>query len=425
MIDDKHKNDILALEDIAVKQNNRINLSIILITLSIKGEELQEVIDYFIHKGIEVINEDIEPEGDSLGEDDSSIDKKVSPFDPSKIDIKMDKLTMDSLIKRIKYGELDFASAFQRKAGLWSKKQKSQLIESILLRIPLPAFYFDASDDNKWLVIDGLQRLSTIKEYVVEKSFSLTGMEFLEELNGVSYDKLPRAFQRRIEEANINAYLVNPATPKNVKFNIFKRINTGGLVLEPQEIRNALHQGKATEFIKKLAEMSCFVKATDGSVKSDRMLDREFCLRFVAFTELPLNKYTGSLDDFLNDGMEFLEEASPNKLMEIEERFEKTMNRCRELFGKNAFRKISLDGRRRPINKALFESWSYVIVSMDDAKLCALLHRKAMLVDNFIKLCDNYTFQNDLKASNRKAVLSRINEISKLVDKVILEGDRC
>lgn len=416
MIPDKYQNDLLALEKIANKQNNKINLSTILIVLKCNVDEIPEVMDYFSGKNIEILNEDVEPDDNTEA---SELDKKVMPFDPSKIDIKMDKITIDSIIKRIINQEMEFDSSFQRKAGLWTKKQKSQLIESIFLKIPLPAFYFDASDDDKWQVIDGLQRIGTIKEYVVEKSFVLMGMEFLKDLEGLGFDQLPRPLQRRIEETNLNAYLVNPSTPKNVKFNIFKRINTGGLVLEPQEIRNALYQGQAASFLLEMSKMKEFSEATDYSVKADRMLDREFCLRYVAFTRLGLKKYGGSIDDFLNDGMEYLSRASKNELDEIRNEFAKVMRDCKQIFGKFAFRRMNTERRRGPVNKALFEAWSVVVRGLDAESIDRLKTLQETLFFEYAALCNEYDFQNAIRAADKKSVSTRISNIQDLIAHVL------
>lgn len=410
--------DLNSLEELAKKQNNKINLSIILITLKCDAKEINEIVDYFLQRDIEIVNEDVELE---CTDDDetSEIDKKVSPFDPSKIDIKMDKITIDSIIKRIVNNELEFDSSFQRKAGLWTKKQKSQLIESIFLKIPLPAFYFDASDDDRWQIIDGLQRIGTIKEYVVEKKFALTGLEFLKDLNGAKFDELPRSLQRRIEETNLNAYLVNPSTPKNVKFNIFKRINTGGLVLEPQEIRNALYQGRATEFLLTLSKTPEFIRATDHSIKVDRMLDREFCLRYISFTCLNLDEYTGILDDFLNAGMEFLAKRTDEELSKLEAEFTRVMNDCYKLFGIFAFRRMNTEERRGPVNKALFETWSYVIKALDADSIDKLVDRKDILRSKFTALCNDYAFQNAIRAADKNSVKTRIKEVKKITEEVL------
>lgn len=416
---EKYKEDLLKLEQIAHDHNDLINLSFILITIKPKDDELQEIINYFEDKDIEILNSDVEP--DSTPESNDTIDNNIRPFDPSKIDIKMDKMSIDSIIKRITYGELEFDSEFQRKAGLWKIIQKSQLIESILLRIPLPAFYFDATNDDKWLIIDGLQRISTFKEFVVDKSFSLKGMEFLKELDNNKFDDLPRSLQRRIEETNVNAYLVNPATPTNVKFNIFKRINTGGLVLEPQEIRNALYQGQASRFIKGLAKFPEFLKATDYSIKTDRMLDREFCLRYIAFTCLSLEKYNGSIDEFLNLAMEYLNGCTDNQLNNIEHNFARDMSIIRKIFGKYSFRKMNYDGRKRPINKSIFEIWSFVVNELNDNQTNYLINNNNKLQDQFIRLCEDPSFLNALKASDRKYMQIRILIVKKIVSQ-LLEG---
>ncbi|WP_339782768.1 DUF262 domain-containing protein [Paenibacillus sp. FSL R7-0313] len=421
MLPEKYNQDLDQLKKIAQEQENQINFSFVAITIKPKSEEIESVLEFFEKNDIEVIFSDVEPDHIENTENLDS-DNKIKPFDPNKIDIKMDKMTIDSLIRRIEDEAFEFTTDFQRKAGLWKNVQKSQLIESLLLRIPLPAFYFDASDEEKYLIIDGLQRVTTIKEFVVEQSFELIGMEFLKELNGLKFKELPRSLQRRIEETNINTYLVSPTTPSNVKFNIFKRINTGGLTLEAQEIRNALYQGHATKFINELAKQPAFLKVTDGSIKVDRMLDREFCLRYVAFTCLPLSSYNGVVDDFLNDTMVYLNETTANERERITSSFIRVMTACHNIFGKHAFRKMSLDGRRRPINKALYETWSLVIYSFKSSdSLDIIINNKYLIQEKFIDLCEQHTFTNALKGSERSSVSLRIKMVLDLVKKVLEE----
>ena len=435
MISERYKAELLKLKKIAEEQGNKINSSIIFTELKCEFDEQQDVLSYFEDLGIEILHIDVEPGDliDDQGEHTAIIDADIEPFDPTEIDIKMNQMTIDLIVKRIRHGEFDFKATFQREAGLWSKVQKSQLIESILLRIPLPAFYFDASDSENWLIIDGLQRLSAVKEYVVDETLKLTGLEFLRELDGKKFSHLPRQLQRRIEETNINAYLISPLTPKNVKFNIFKRLNTGGLVLTSQEMRNALYQGTATEFISELSRMKSFIKATDGSIKSERMLDREFCLRFVAFTELSLDKYVGkNIEEFLNKAMEHLNNLSDDELREIKERFDRTMNDCEALFGRYAFRKMFKDGKRRPINKALFDAWSYAISQLKSNEVEMLITDKGVLIEQVVELFQNsfveegtessttsLRFGQALSSANKEYVLYRFEVIQSVVDDVL------
>ncbi len=406
------------LYNLAKGQNNRINLNLVYMTMKVTDENYNEIMNYFRERGIVMIQDDVEPDVTAY----ACEGEKIRPFDPSKIDITMKPLTLDSLLKRIQKGEIEFDSSFQRKAGLWDKKQKSQLIESVFLRIPLPAFYFDASDEDKWLVIDGLQRVTALKQFAVDKTLKLQEMEFFPELNGCAYDQLPRAFQRRIDETVINVYLVNPSTPPNVKYNIFKRINTGGLALEAQEIRNALFQGKSTQFLQDCAGMQCFASATGGSVKSERMLDREFVLRYVSFCYLDLNQYSGNIDEFLNEGMKYLNCAPEAELSHIEQEFERVMDNMYRLMGRNAFRKICYDGRRRPINKVIFESWCYVIKNLSQADADRLVRYKDKVQKEYMELCESKDYLSLLKSTDKKAVYSRINRVETLV-KSILKGD--
>lgn len=411
----KDVEELERLVHIAKEQGNVINLNLVYMTINVNNMNYEAVMSYFNERGISMIQEDVEPDITAY----SCEGEKIRPFDPSKINITMKPLTLDALLRRIAHGEIEFDTSFQRKAGLWNKRQKSQLIESIFLRIPLPAFYFDASDEEKWLIIDGLQRVTVLKEFVVEKTLKLQEIEFFPELNGCDYDMLPRTFQRRIDETVINVYLVNPSTPENVKFNIFKRINTGGLALEPQEIRNALFQGQATRFLQECSKKECFINATGGSVKSERMMDREFVLRYVSFCYLDLNQYTGNIDEFLNEGMKYLNHVDQEQLEKIQKEFEFVMDSAYRLLGKNSFRKICGDGRRRPINKVIFESWCYVIRTLSELQVEKLIANKEELQNRYMQICDTSEYLYLLKVPDKKAVYARIETVRNLVEKFI------
>lgn len=153
-----------------------------------------------------------------------------------------------------------------------------------------------------------------------------------------------------------------------------------------------------------------FLLATDGSIKSDRMLDCEFCLRYVLFTEL-LNKYNGNMDIFLSEGMEYLQKIDKIKLNIIHAKFKEIMSISYNIFEKNCFRKVFDDGRRRPINKAIFEAVSIVIFNSSEDQINKYLISKDSIRNGFKTLCLDYDFQNYLKASDINSVKSRVKKI--------------
>lgn len=290
---------------------------------------------------------------------DDSLRFMEQPFDPTKINIETKTPSLDTLIKRIERSEIqmDTSTYFQRQDDLWDGVKQSRLIESILIRFPLPAFFFDASDDNNWLVVDGLQRLSSIRNFCVTQKLKLNNLEFLTQLNGIRWKDLAGDLRRVIEEAQVVIYKIMPGTPTDVKFNIFKRINTGGLVLEPQEIRHALFQGKPALFIAQLGQNEAFLQATDRKVKTHRMLDRDFANRFLAFYLFGYEKYTPDLDTFMSRAMASIDSMSDDELNRITNDFTAAMLTAHKIFKEEAFRKIYYDYERLPpINKAIFDA---------------------------------------------------------------------
>lgn len=373
------------------------------------------VIDYLSDHGVSLEIAGVE-------EINESSEENIKPYDPSTIDITPKTLSLDRIIDRIENNEIDLMPDFQRKAGLWSNEQKSQLIESLILRIPLPAFYFDGSENDNWIVIDGLQRLTTIKEFFVDATLKLSGLEFLKDLDGCTVIDMPRVYIRRMKETSIINYIINPGAPINLKYNIFKRINTGGLKLEPQEIRHALFQGFATKYLKELSDMPLFKKATGYSIRTERMLDREFVLRFIAFYEIGVEKYDGSIDDYLNNAMEILNKKyskDEGYVENITRKFTLALDTTYETFGKFSFRRMPDLYKRRTISKALFEAWTSILARYDVDELQKFVAHKKQVIQDYMAMFQDDEFNGCITSGKASSVRKMFDKISQLVESYI------
>lgn len=130
---------------------------------------------------------------------------------------------------------------------------------------------------------------------------------------------------------------------------------------------------------------------------------------------LDLEKYNGVLDDFLNSAMDYLSKASVDELSQILKEFSYVMESCRAIFGKFAFRRMNTEQRRGPVNKAIFEAWSAILSKLDDEKVSKLIERRKNIIDKFVILCDDYDFQNVIRASDKGSIKTRINKINEIV----------
>lgn len=347
------------------------------------------------------------------------------PFDPTKINIDTKTPSLETLIKRIKNNtvQLNTESYFQRYDELWDIEKQSRLIESILIRFPLPAFFFDATEDSNWLVVDGLQRLSSIRNFAVKKSLRLTHLEFLSHLEGKGWDDLTDDLHRLIEETQVVIYKIMPGTPTDVKFNIFKRINTGGLILEPQEIRHALFQGRPAEFIAELANSEAFINATTGKIKIRRMLDRDFCNRFLCFYLFGYQNYLPDLDTYMSKAMASINDKTEDELNKIKEDFSASMNLCQDIFGDEAFRKVYKNNDHLPpVNKAIFDTLSTQIALLNQSERELLKTKKKEFKSSFkYLLANDEEFFTSVTSStgDRNRVLYRHSAVENLINFLI------
>ncbi|MCL2182303.1 MAG: DUF262 domain-containing protein [Chitinispirillia bacterium] len=321
----------------------------------------------------------------------SNIGTITHPFKPNEIEIEMPPFTVGYLMDMIEHYEINMDTDIQRVRDLWDNGKQSRLIESILLGLPLPAFYFDTFS-LPWGIIDGLQRCCSIQNFCVTKTLKLTGLEHLD-MNGQGFDDLDRSLQRSIIMRPITVNLLKKS-PTDVRHMLFKRLNTGGLMLNAQEIRNAMFQGKATKVLYELSTMQEFLKATDGRIKTDRMEDRDFVCRFIAFYLTDYYKYTPDLNMFLNVTMELLEKED---IEPIKQDFRKALLLAIDIFGNDAFRKrVNTEDQRRQLNKAYFEviTVNFSRLSNDEENL--LRKNAEILKYNLIELMRNNKYNNSL-----------------------------
>jgi hypothetical protein len=353
------------------------------------------------------------------------------PFDVEKISIRPKSLLVSLLIGRVNRG-LIHAAELQRNENLWDLGKKSRLIESLMLKIPLPLFYAAGTRDDELFIVDGLQRISTIKGFVKEDGFSLQGLEYLREFEGKTYSTLPERMRTRIDETELNFVVIDPDSPPAIQRNIFKRLNTGGLPLTEQEIRHALYYGDVTILLKELVSTKEFNEAVAGSVNDSRMAAQELVLRFLSFSIRGIEEYRkdGEMDSFLSDTMQIINEMKSTDA--LQEKFIKAMTRARELFSNCAFRistpirSTSGTGTRTPVNKSLFEVWSVLLSNMPDDEFDRLDSLKWQLYKKLEQeftsegsVLKNYVGKDSTKAA---AVRGRYEIIRKIIANVIMEG---
>ncbi|MEW6713121.1 MAG: DUF262 domain-containing protein [Candidatus Riflebacteria bacterium] len=363
----------------------------------------------------------VDPNDQTIPDDEGSDELIQEPFNPSEINIVPKQDTLRNLIERLRHNEIDMNTEFQRHGNLWDNQKMSRLIESILIRFPLPSFYFDASNEDNWLIVDGLQRLSSIKKFVIDKKLKLHGLEYLKDFTGKSYDDLPRTYQRRIDECPVTLFLIQPGTPEAVKYSIFRRINTGGLTLNDQEIRNAMASPGIRNYLADLSLDENFIKIMGD--QSKRMVDQELVLRFLAFHYLDYEQSKKNISTFLDEMVQKLESSSEEDLATFKSAFKIAMKRSWDIFGAEAFEKTvnGENGRRKRKNSALFETWANALANVSEDDMQILTSEKESLIKRNNELLMDNEFIKAITYSTQKKDHFRIRRdmVKKLLSGVI------
>ncbi|MCJ8349182.1 DUF262 domain-containing protein [Moritella sp.] len=324
------------------------------------------------------------------------------------IRIVKEQYSVFEIVRHIEKRRINISPDFQR-YSVWSDLQRSELIETILLEIPIPMLYLFENELGEKQIIDGKQRLTALHDYISGK-FTLSKLKLLPEYIGKSFNQLPPILQARIEDCQLQIYVVKPPTPDNVKFYIFDRINRGGTQLNQQEMRHALHQGKSTKLLQSIASDERVSYFGIAKHDSSRMQKEYMILRFLSFY-LYSTGFIHVNDDFSND------------INELHSHVMKFLNGCDDQFieqlrlhtiwsfyyvfitlGERAFQSIGSNSRTVI---SLFEIILHVFSNNDVRKKI-----EEGLKDRIVDIVDDYKIQvksNKMLFSDNKTVSNSYN----------------
>ncbi|WP_349426572.1 DUF262 domain-containing protein [Microbacterium sp. LWS13-1.2] len=346
-------------------------------------------------------------DAEESGESEQSEPLAIEPSERKLVTQPYD-LGVRSIREDIRGGRISLNIAYQRKY-VWDSGKASRLIESLLLNVPIPVCYFAEDDDGVYEVIDGLQRLTTIRKFL-DNEFALTGASVLSELNGMKFDDLEPRDQRRLEGRTIRCIVITADSHPDIKFDVFERLNTGAASLTAQELRNSVYRGPFNDSLKDLAKKTYFTDLL-GSFTNRRMGHEELLLRYFALVE-GISTYKPPLRQLLNEKMR-THRKSP-LTPEDEEQFKTVCTTVSDVFGDRPF---TTPGSQNPVNKALFDA---VMVTVTFCDLHELQLKKDAARDALADLSKDESFQISIgrATADRSRVLYRVTAFASRLQKL-------
>ena len=312
----------------------------------------------------------VETQSQGLEADNEDMPKSQKPgYGPKDIIVNTDSYSINELMRMVENKDIEIAPRFQRHF-VWDKTRQSRLIESIFLGLPLPAIYLSEYDDGRMTIVDGLQRISTIRDFM-NNELRLCNMEYFDFFNGKTYSELNLSdlLSRRFSRTQIMCFKIDYRSPNQLKYDLFRRLNTGGKALNDQEIRNCLSRNDVQDALYNMISSQVFKSATCGSIKDTRMAAQESALRFICFYDFytnaaDLSGYDGNMSRALDSCVERLNEFSKQELNKYVTLFNDSMELAYSLFGDYAFRKVYpgySNTRKSSINKSLMLAISVLL----------------------------------------------------------------
>ena len=302
--------------------------------------------------------------------------------------IRNEQCQVQDAVRRINRDQFVMDPDFQRDF-IWDEGKQSKLVESVMMRIPLPVFYLAEDYEGRKIVVDGLQRLSTFQRFLSgELRLRLPDRP---ELDGKRFHDLEDRLQIRFEDFNLTLYVIDARAPARARMDIFERVNSG-MPLTRQQMRNCLHMGDATRFLRAESKTDLFIEATGRSLSTRTMRDREFINRFCAFQILDLEQYR-DMDQFLADCLTKMNK-DPQLLLSLSEQLETAMTNNINLFGRHAFRKHEAGQHARSVINASL--WDVLSTGLSRYRPSKVKEKKEAVKKEFHQLLSDEGFWDSI-----------------------------
>lgn len=275
-------------------------------------------------------------------------------------------------------GRLILDTEWQREY-VWDRKRSSRLIESFLIDLPVPVIYLAVNETGKYEVIDGLQRLTSVFNFL-DNQYKLTGLEIKMDLNGCQFNDLSEDLQDKLSDSTLRTFELSHEISKDLMFLIFERLNTGGVALNEMEIRNCLYRGKLNDLIKELAQLPEFKSCVNQRNIHKRMKDRSLILRFLSFYQMTYLNARRGLKAFFNEFCGTYRDLNDEKIKEFRDQFKKAIKASFTIFGDRGFR---LTSTSRSVNATVFQ---VLCVSFTQYDLGALTRSADAIFEAYLDL---------------------------------------
>lgn len=305
---------------------------------------------------------------------------------------------------------------FQR-GYVWNRTQASRLIESLIIQCPIPVVYLSQNADETLSVIDGNQRLTSISLFLND-GFPLTGLATYPELDGLTFTELDPRFQRHIINRTIRCIAILKETHPQIKFDVFERLNTGSVKLNPQELRHGIYNGTLMTKVEELAKGSLFKKLTSTS-NDNRMKGDELVLRYFALLDR-LNIYEKPMTVFLNKYAEDNRQMPEAAVNNLANNFEANLNKCHFLYGDFSFKTFDGNRKRLKANTALYEAQMLSMNTLNPTLEQIDAVNKDDVIDRLETLLSNEEFYSTITkaTTDKNVVIKRVTDYSNFIQTV-------